>query len=240
MDDDVWPVVMEALSAIQDVPNLSHQFGAKKRVARGGYSEVYRAEWIQSGTRAPVNVCYKVLKPPISNMPSDVEEMRKTMKHLRREMKVWKDLDHENIVKFIGFAIDDRNGGPEAALVSEWCSNGNLDQYLRCKGSCNRMALVLDVARGLTYLHGRDSVVVHGDLKPPNILISDTGHAKLCDFGLSSIADGMTTGFTSSGPAFTLRYCAPEAVVTDNHVKTTAGDVYSFACTCAMVSPHNS
>ncbi|KAF8324973.1 kinase-like domain-containing protein [Cantharellus anzutake] len=158
--------------------------------------------------------------------------------HLKREMKIWKDLDHENIVQFIGFAIEDRGAIPEAALVSEWCSNGDLVQYLHRNPSCNRLALLLDVARGLTYLHDRDPVVVHGDLKPSNVLISDTGHAKLCDFGFSLIADGLTTGFTSSGPGFTLRYCAPE--VLESGKKTRPGDMYSFACTCAMVSPCNS
>ncbi|KAF8339779.1 kinase-like domain-containing protein [Cantharellus anzutake] len=165
--DAVSSVTMKALSTIQDVQNLSDQFGAKTLVARGGYSEVYRAEWVRSGAQlASMNVCYKVLRPPISNMLSDVEQIEKTMKHLTREMKIWKSLDHGNIVEFIGFAIERRDGVPEAALVSEWCSNGNLVQYLQCKPSCSRLPLLLDVARGLTYLHDRDPVVVHGDLKP--------------------------------------------------------------------------
>ncbi|KAF8317489.1 kinase-like domain-containing protein [Cantharellus anzutake] len=166
-------------------------------------------------------------------MPSIIEEVRKTMKHLKREMKAWKDLDHGNIVKFIGFAIEVRGAVLEAALVSEWCSNGNLVQYLRRKPSCDRLPLLLDVARGLTYLHDHDPVVIHGDLKPLNILISEAERAKLCDFGLSWIADGLTTGYTSSGPAFTSRYCAPE--VFDSDIKTTCSDVYSFACTCTMI-----
>ncbi|KAF8327569.1 kinase-like domain-containing protein [Cantharellus anzutake] len=149
-------------------------------------------------------------------------------------MKAWKDLDHGNKVKFVGFAIGARGAVPEAALVSEWCSNGNLVQYLRRKPSCNRLPLLLDVARGLTYLHDHDPVVVHCDLKPLNILITEAGHAKLCYFELSLIGDGLTTGYTSSGASFTLRYCAPEVV--ESNVKTTSSDIYSFACSCAMVS----
>ncbi|KAF8327561.1 uncharacterized protein EI90DRAFT_2927904, partial [Cantharellus anzutake] len=160
------------------------------------------------------------------------------LQHLKREMRAWKDLDHENIAKFIGFAIEVRGAVPEAALVSEWCSNGNIVEYLHEKPTCGRLPLLLDVACGLAYLHERKPVVVHGDLKPPNILISEAGCAKLCDFGLSLIADGLTTGYTSSGPAFTSRYCAPE--VFDSGIKTTFGDVYSFACTCIMVNPYSS
>ncbi|KAF8308918.1 uncharacterized protein EI90DRAFT_3008558 [Cantharellus anzutake] len=78
--DPASSAVMEALSTIRGVQDLSHQFGTKVLIARGGYSEVYRAEWLQSGTLAPVNVCYKVLKPPISDMPPVVEEVKKTMK----------------------------------------------------------------------------------------------------------------------------------------------------------------
>ncbi|KAF8327564.1 kinase-like domain-containing protein, partial [Cantharellus anzutake] len=150
------------------------------------------------------------------------------LQHLKREMRAWKDLDHENIVKFIGFAIEVRGAVPEAALVSEWCSNKNLVDYLDEKPTCRRLPLLLDVACGLAYLHERKPVVVHGDLKPLNVLISEAGRAKLCDFGLSLIADGLTTGYTSSGPAFTLRYCAPELVESGD--KTTSGDIYSFAC----------
>ncbi|KAF8337067.1 kinase-like domain-containing protein [Cantharellus anzutake] len=148
-------------------------------------------------------------------------------------MKIWKDLDHCNIVRFVGFVIEVSGAVPEAALVSEWCSNGNLTQYLHHNPSCDRVSLLLDVTRGLTYLHNHDPVVIHGDLKPLNILIDDAGRAKLCDFGLSLVADGLTTGHTSSETGFTLRYCAPE--VLESGTNTPSSDIYSFACTCIKI-----
>ncbi|KAF8343844.1 uncharacterized protein EI90DRAFT_3027312 [Cantharellus anzutake] len=51
-------------------------------------------------------------------------------------------MDHGNIVEFIGFAIEVRGEVPEAALVSEWCSNGNLVEYLHEKPTCDRLPLV--------------------------------------------------------------------------------------------------
>ncbi|KAF8326102.1 kinase-like domain-containing protein, partial [Cantharellus anzutake] len=155
-----------------------------------------------------------------------------------REMKVWKDLKHPNIVEFIGYAIEHEVGGVTAALVSQWCANGNVVKYLEQNPAADREMLVSDVARGLLYLHNHDAIIVHADLKPLNILINDTGRAQLCDFGLSRILDGLPTGQTTSDQGGTLRFLAPELLESseeDSH-PTTKSDVYAFGCTCVQVS----
>jgi len=57
-------------------------------------------------------------------------------------MKVWKNLRHPNIVKFLGFAIESDSYGTNAALVSEWCKYGNVVEYLKRNPSVDRAMLV--------------------------------------------------------------------------------------------------
>jgi serine/threonine protein kinase len=77
--------------------------------------------------------------------------------------------------------------------------------------------------------------VIHGDLKPKNVLISDEGVAQLCDFGLVSVAEwGGPTGINTSTPfAGTMRYEAYELLGSKENRDprpTFASDVYAFGC----------
>ena len=57
-------------------------------------------------------------------------------------MKIWKNLRHPNIVKFIGFAIEHNSYGTNVALVSEWCKCGNVVKYLEQNPLVDRGMLV--------------------------------------------------------------------------------------------------
>ncbi|KIM28485.1 hypothetical protein M408DRAFT_69893, partial [Serendipita vermifera MAFF 305830] len=90
-----------------------------------------------------------------------------------------------------------------------------------------------DVVSGVSYLHSFNPVLIHGDLKPRNVLIDEGGCAQLCDFGLSRIfleegSSGMTTTSIHTG---TERYLAYELVVSgDEAHPTTASDIHAMGC----------
>ena len=94
-----------------------------------------------------------------------------------------------------------------------------------------KVSIVLDVAKGLAYLHNRKPVVIHRDLTAKNILLSSEGVAKISDFGNSHIVDidpACTSGFlnTIHVPG-TLVYMPPEA--SSGHAKFNRKlDVFSF------------
>ncbi|KAF7360269.1 Protein kinase domain-containing protein [Mycena venus] len=156
-------------------------------------------------------------------------DMKDALQEFGREALIWRQLSHPNLLPFFGvYYLESR-----LCLVSPWMSNGHVLEFLvKAPPDTDRVSLILDVAMGLEYLHGKH--VVHGDLKGMNILVTPSRRACVADFGLSSIVDAMTLRFTNSTGSprgGTGRYQAPELLSTDvpNHY---GSDVYAFGCVC--------
>jgi len=141
------------------------------------------------------NVAIKVLRSSSENE----QAKKKLNKKLRRELRVWQRLHHENVVPLFGVTS---NFGPYTSMVCPWMENGTLNSYLEKTGNTLRLSdrfrILCEVAAGLSYLHSFD--VIRGDLTGSNILITDKGRAMLSDFGLSTIIAEFqgTSYFTSS------------------------------------------
>ncbi|KAG8898725.1 hypothetical protein FRB99_007197, partial [Tulasnella sp. 403] len=199
-------IVFNDPSSIQFPPATSHN------------STVYRASLNPSETV----VAIKVLRTP------DIEgsnELKRLAKKLVREIRVWKALKHRRITPLEGYAILQIG----ACLISPWCANGNVLQYLQVHPDVDRRSLVLQVAEGVVYLHTRNPPVIHADLKASNVLINDGGEAMLCDFGLSKFLGELPSKYaTSSDQIGTMNHMAPELFEGANF--TTRSDVYEFGC----------
>ncbi|KIM30187.1 hypothetical protein M408DRAFT_56231, partial [Serendipita vermifera MAFF 305830] len=147
-------------------------------------------------------------------------------------------LNHPNILPLYGF-VDDEDFFQAGALISpeSWLERGDAESFLAEHGQSmdveERILLWKDIVSGVSYLHSFTPVVVHGNLKPRNVLISESGNAQICDFGLSRIfieerSTGMTTISIHTGIE---RYLAYELVVKgDEAHPTTASDVHAMAC----------
>ncbi|KAG2361472.1 kinase-like domain-containing protein [Suillus spraguei] len=114
---------------------------------------------------------------------------------LRKELEIWKRLQHFNILKFMGTT---QAFGPSEALVAPWIVNGDLTSFLKRNNDAlelrDRLLLLRDVASGLNYFHtfsvdvnGQTylNAVIHGDLTGTNVLVDGDRRAYLADFGLS-------------------------------------------------------
>ncbi|KAH9996875.1 hypothetical protein BJV77DRAFT_986748 [Russula vinacea] len=107
-----------------------------------------------------------------------------------KELKLLGGFNHPNIVRFLGVSIPEDTRVTPVMIVSELCSNGDLFDYVRNvpPPSLYRiLSIMLDVARGLEYLHQRKPSVIHRDCKSSNILITSKGVAKIADFGLAKV-----------------------------------------------------
>ncbi|KAK2464986.1 hypothetical protein APHAL10511_003062 [Amanita phalloides] len=201
--------------------------------ACGGFSEVFEGIYQDEAGRQR-SVAIKVLR--VNQATPDMRDI--LLRHLNREAKLWHSLKHPNVLEFIGVA---QNFGPSVALVAPYCRNGYVTKYVSENPCANRPQLILDVAKGLEYLHGKN--VIHGDIKGPNVLVANDGSAVLCDFGRSRIINH--TGFTTRDFAAGLRYLAPELIEKCSEVPETEGgdagnlnlskltskesDIYSFS-----------
>ncbi|KAJ7279081.1 kinase-like domain-containing protein [Mycena rebaudengoi] len=149
---------------------------------------------------------------------------------LCQEAFMWQGLRHPNILPFIGI---DRESFPlSLCMVSPWMANGTVLKYLEDHGRGDVDELLLEIARGLRYLHSRS--VVHGDLRGANILITNDGRPCLADFGLTTWTDA--TAHSTSQRAGSTRWMAPELLFPDrfgvSFRRTAATDVYAFGCVC--------
>ncbi|WIA30403.1 hypothetical protein OEZ86_000488 [Tetradesmus obliquus] len=147
---------------------------------------------------------------------------------VNREIAILKKLDHPNVVKL--YEVIDPPGSQYMMLVMEFLEKGPVLQTHDQAGfDCLPEEVAADYFRqavaGLEYLHFHK--VVHGDIKPENLLVSSNGELKISDFGCSRMADGKSSHQRLSGtPAFT----APE-LVSGNAADPFAADVWALgAC----------
>ncbi|WVZ77355.1 hypothetical protein U9M48_025233 [Paspalum notatum var. saurae] len=146
---------------------------------------------------------------------------------------------HRNLVKILTVCSSiDFQGHEFKALVYEFLSNGNLDQWLHQHimedgeqkelGLIARLCIAIDVASSLDYLHQyKPTPIIHCDLKPSNILLDSDMVAHVGDFGLARFLYQDT--YQSSGWASmrgSIGYSAPE--YGQGNEVSTHGDVYSY------------
>ncbi|KIO28298.1 hypothetical protein M407DRAFT_72038, partial [Tulasnella calospora MUT 4182] len=151
---------------------------------------------------------------------------------LVREIGILSKLTHEHIVTFIGF-VEDISGGI-GWMIFPWETNGNIREFLQ-SGEWEipeRISLIYDVACGIQYLHDHEPPICHGDLKSANILVNSENRALLTDFGSARLLELSITDtiITITGPAWTLRWAAPE--VLDGELPDLPSDIWAFGWIC--------
>jgi WD40 repeat protein len=132
-------------------------------------------------------------------------------------------------------ARDDFFQGDLHVLVMDWVDGVDLGAVLAEHGQpglppSTVLRWLAPVAEALTHLHTTDPPVVHGDVKPANLVLTPTGRVVLVDFGVSSTRGLRTRGGTPG-------YRAPE--IAAGATPTRAADVYGLAATAfALLSGH--
>ena len=96
-------------------------------------------------------------------------------------------------------------------LVLPYCKSGSSELLIGKKmDNDNIWKYILDVASGMAYLHSLTPPIVHQDIKPANILLDDTSHFAITDFGISSQRGGIHGFYSDEDNSGTLAYMAPE------------------------------
>ncbi|KAF8892661.1 kinase-like domain-containing protein [Infundibulicybe gibba] len=186
-------------------------------IAGGTYSDIWIGKWLGEET-----VALKALRGIRTSIPQ-------AQKRFVHEITVWSELKNDHILPFYGILTDQ---GPHIYMVSPWQENGNVLDYVRSREGANKIHLLAGAAKGVEYLHG--SSITHGNIKCTNILVSQNGEARMCDFGMSKIIEEVTevtasATLTASGSA---RWLAPELIEGVVSSPTKAADAYSYAMAC--------
>ncbi|KDQ53968.1 hypothetical protein JAAARDRAFT_38949 [Jaapia argillacea MUCL 33604] len=188
-------------------PNLRITVTGTNVYRNGGASDIWEGRLIDgSQDEKGVHVVIKALR----SLVGDPVGLEVTKRRINRETRVWCKLDHPNILSFCGVFFCHEKFGPEVPLlVAPFCSQGSVPEYLRNgdRSYAEKLRIIIATADGIEYLHSRKPPVIHGDIKPSNILIDDNGQPKVCDFGVSRLVD--SKGFTTK-QSLTVRYSAPE------------------------------
>ncbi|BCS92331.1 MAG: beta-barrel assembly-enhancing protease [Metallosphaera javensis (ex Sakai et al. 2022)] len=162
-----------------------------EKLGEGGFATVYRAR-----DREGNEVAVKVHRDP----------SREAVK----EIAVWLNLDHPNIVKLIDYGLT-----PYPHVVME-LMNGTLEGKRFDRVTATR--IILDVLQGLRYAHSKG--IVHRDIKPSNILLDGNGRAKVSDWGTAKIGNRSTV----RDAFMTVQYASPEQL--GNRPTDERSDVY--------------
>jgi serine/threonine protein kinase len=156
-----------------------------------------------------------------------LEGARQGKKEFFTEVETIGSIEHINLVGLIGFCVEKS----ERLLVYEYMSRGSLDRWIYYRHNnapldwCTRCRIIMDIAKGLCYLHEEcKRKIAHLDIKPQNILLDDSFNAKVADFGLCKLINRDQSKVVTLMRG-TPGYLAPEWLTSPITEKV---DVYSF------------
>lgn len=208
---------------------LNGRFEVVKWIGAGGLSIVYKALdrlKLKSDDPNPF-IAVKVLKGQFHAHPGRIAALEQEAIRSRR-------LVHPNIVRVYDFHRD----GKTVYVAMEYLQGAPLTQYIRSKNSQRlpterALQITNDIGKALSFAH--ENGIIHCDVKPGNVFLTDTGEAKLIDFGLARVfrytdnedtEDNTDDNMPSmASPA----YASPD--ILEKHDPEPSDDVYSLACT---------
>lgn len=176
---------------------LNGRYEIHEKIGEGGMSFVYRAEDMESGEIVAV----KVLKKEFSY---DEEFIRR----FRNEAEAAKRLSHPNIVAIYDLENDD----DIQYIVMEYIEGLTLDKLIKAKKKLpwrNTLKITAQILSAVEHAH--NNKIIHRDIKPLNIMITDEGVVKLTDFGIARAVSSATKS-ASKDSVGSVHYLSPEQV----------------------------
>ncbi|MBX2801286.1 MAG: serine/threonine protein kinase [Myxococcales bacterium] len=194
---------------------LAGRYVVDRQLGRGSHAEVYLA-WDLDRRRW-------VAVKRMTDAARDDEGIRR---RFSVEAMVMAEMDHAHVLRVLDVDVDADN----PFMVTELARGGSLASWVMSNGvmppvlACQAIA---QACEGLAHAHARG--VIHRDVKPQNLLVTEDGRVKVTDFGIAKL-DGRF-GMTETGSMLgTVAYMAPEQRSDSKHVDVRC-DVYALGAT---------
>ncbi|KAK9225084.1 hypothetical protein WN943_010125 [Citrus x changshan-huyou] len=222
--DQQFPMISYA-----ELSKATNDFSSSNMIGQGSFGFVYKGILGENRMMVAVKVINLKQKGASNGFVAECQALR--------------NIRHRNLIKIITICSSiDFKGVDFQAIVYEYMQNGSLEDWLhqnedqqeaRSLTLIQRLNIIIDVASAIEYIHHHcQPPVVHGDLKPSNVLLDQDLVAHLGDFGLakflssSPLDTAVETPSSSKGIKGTVGYIAPEYGMGGEASMT--GDVYSF------------
>lgn len=190
-------------------------------LGQGAFGSVYRGMDNETGTLMAVK------QVSLGFGSASAAKVAEHIKSLEAEVNLLKQLDHPNIVRYLGTEKTSK----VLNIFLEYVPGGSIASLLSNFGPFKEPVVKLytkQILLGLEYLH--KNAIMHRDIKGANILVDNTGLVKLADFGASKkIEDLVTVGSGANSVKGTPYWMAPEVITQTGHGRQ--ADIWSVACT---------
>ncbi|RMZ74972.1 hypothetical protein DV737_g5555, partial [Chaetothyriales sp. CBS 132003] len=192
-------------------------------IGKGTYGRVYL------GMNATTGEFLAVKQVEISQKVSgqDRERVKEMVKALDLEIDTMKDLEHPNIVQYLGCERKEFS----ISIYLEYISGGSIGSCLRKHGKFEESvvrSLTRQTLEGLAYLH--DQGILHRDLKADNILLDLDGSCKISDFGISKRSRDIYANDVTNSMQGSVFWMAPEVVRSQGQGYSAKIDIWSLGC----------
>jgi serine/threonine protein kinase len=195
---------------------LDDRYLLKERIGRGGFSEV----WLVEDIKTELGMAMKIYAP---GMGLDAENIAVFIK----EFALVYELNHPNLLRPNYYG--ETEGMPY--LILPYCKNGSAVSLVGKMDENMAWRFLHDVASGLAYLHSQEPPVIHQDIKPDNIMISNNHHFLITDFGISvKIRYTQQKNISSGDITGTLAFSGPERFGR-NPAPVKASDIWALGAT---------
>lgn len=205
------------ISESSDIPEIDWKdIDVKESLGNGEFGQVFRGSW--RGQEVAIKALYRD--------PAKTQD-HVAINELKKEIESFRHLDHKRLVRFVGACFQH----PHLCFVTEYMPNGSLYNFLHVRKvklpTRHALNMSMQLADGVDYLHSRDPIVVHRDLKSLNVVLDMKFNIKLCDFGLTEYIDKNNARARHNGGS--PRYMAPELF--DKKMKITEKiDIWAMTC----------
>jgi len=223
-DDRTRVVVREVVEQLRVGDVLRGRFVIERVLGEGGMGQVFLARDRQAEKSNPF-VALKVLGASFRDHPQ-------AFAALRREATQSRTLTHPNIVSVFDFDRADDH----VYMVMEYLKGQALDVLIGNRPEGGQIAevwpLIEGIARGLEYVHQKN--IVHADVKPRNVMVSENGEIKVLDLGIARTLDESqaSSGTTRFDPdtlgALTPQYASPEMF--EGQRPKPQDDIFALGC----------